>query len=46
LEPLIKEKLSSKKNLTIYYESVIKTVQKIGSKITSVEVIQRLPIAL
>lgn len=45
IEPLIKDRLASKQNLTIYYDSVIKSVQKVGTRIASVEIIQRLPIA-
>lgn len=32
--------------MTIYYDTMVKSVQKQGSRIVSVEIIQRLPIAM
>ena len=45
IEPIIRTWLERRTNLTIYYDSMVKSVKKLGTKITSVEFVSRLPIA-
>lgn len=35
IEPLIKEKLANKPNLTVFWDSTVKSVQRTGSRVTS-----------
>ena len=45
IEPIIQQYLKSRENLTIYYDTMVKSVQRIGTKISTVEIVSRLPLA-
>ena len=44
IEPIFEKYLRDKTNLQIFYNSVVKSVQKLASRITSIEIITRKPI--